>query len=179
MQVLADQSETPRSRNERGLHVKLNKRPAALAMALAGAMLLSACGGGDQPPAQTQAPTTAAQQAPAGVAPAPTPAEAAPVPVDQLLKSASLAVAEERLVAPAGNNAVEYYLAVTTQEPSNVQATQALVDIFPLAATSAEREIAQKNVAEAERIVVAPADGGDPVEIPLALVRKGHLVEER
>ena len=33
--------------------------------------------------------------------------------------------------------------------------------------------------AEAERIVVAPADGGDPVEIPLALVRKGHLVEER
>ena len=47
MQVLADQSETPLSRNERGLHVKLNKRPGALALALAGAMLLSACGGGD------------------------------------------------------------------------------------------------------------------------------------
>ena len=48
MQVLAEQSETPRSRNERGLHVKLNKRPGALvATALAGAMLLSACGGGD------------------------------------------------------------------------------------------------------------------------------------
>jgi ABC-type transport system substrate-binding protein len=47
VQVLAEQSETPRSRNERGLYVKLKKRPAALvATALAGAMLLSACGGG-------------------------------------------------------------------------------------------------------------------------------------
>lgn len=124
-----------------------------LALALSLTALLSACGGGDQPPAQPQAPTTAAQQAPAGVAPAATPAEAAPVPVDQLLKSASLAVAEERLVAPPGNNAVEYYLAVTAQDSSNVQATQALVDIFPLAAQIAEREIAQKNVAEGERIV--------------------------
>jgi ABC-type transport system substrate-binding protein len=47
VQALADQSETPRSRNERGLYVKLNKRPGALALALAGAMLLSACGGDD------------------------------------------------------------------------------------------------------------------------------------
>lgn len=46
MPALADQSETPHSRNEKGLHVKLNKRPGALALALAGAMLLSACGGG-------------------------------------------------------------------------------------------------------------------------------------
>ena len=121
-------------------------------LALALAALLSACGGDEQPPAQQQAPSTATQ-VPAGAAPAATPAEAAPVPVEQLLKNASLAMAEDRMVAPAGNNAIEYYLAVTAQEPNNVQATQALVDIFPLAAQIAEREIAQKNVAEAERIV--------------------------
>jgi len=121
-------------------------------LALALAALLSACGGGEPQPAQPTAPTTAAQ-VPAGTAPAPTPAEAAPVPVDQLLKNASLAVNEDRLVAPTGNNAVEYYLAVTAQEPNNVQATQGLVDIFPLAAQIAEREIAQRNVEEGDRIV--------------------------
>jgi protein TonB len=73
--------------------------------------------------------------------------------VDELLKNASLSVNEERLVAPAGNNAIEFYLAVLAQEPNNPSATQALVDIFPLAASIAEREIAQRRIDEADRIV--------------------------
>ena len=47
MRDLADQPRLRVPRNERGLHVKFNKRPGALALALAGALLLSACGGGD------------------------------------------------------------------------------------------------------------------------------------
>ena len=114
---------------------------------------LAACGGKDEPaPATPAAPAGTVAQAPATPA-----APAAPVveqmSVDELLKNASLSVNEERLVAPAGNNAIEFYLAVLAQEPNNPSATQALVDIFPLAASIAEREISQRRIDEADRIV--------------------------
>ncbi|HVF35153.1 MAG TPA: energy transducer TonB, partial [Candidatus Saccharimonadia bacterium] len=75
------------------------------------------------------------------------------MPVPQLLKNATAAVAEERLITPPGNSAIEYYLAVLAQEPNNIQATQALVDLFPMMASIGERAIAQKDVVEAERMI--------------------------
>jgi protein TonB len=132
-------------------------RALPIAFGILTALALAACGGGEQPPAaaQTKAPA-ATPAAPAAATPAPAPAPApqvAQMPVPDLLKAATLAVAEERLILPPANNAIEYYLAVIAQEPNNVQATQALVDLFPLVASIAERAIAQKDVAEAERIV--------------------------
>jgi periplasmic protein TonB len=120
------------------------------------ALTLAACGGNDPPAAPTAAPAT--PTAPAPTAPAPTtPAQpaptVAPASVDELLTSARKALAEQRIVAPPADNAIEYYLAVLKQEPGNVQATQALVDIFPMGAGIAEREIAQKQVDEGERII--------------------------
>jgi protein TonB len=120
--------------------------------------LLAACGG-DKPTPSAPAQGQSAAQVPAGAAPPPaaTPTPAATpvetIPVPQLLRDATQAVAEERLVTPPGNNAVEFYLGVLAQEPQNLQATQALIDIFPLVASIAEREIAQKRLDEAERIV--------------------------
>ncbi len=127
----------------------------AIAVALIAMLGVGACGGGGQQEAAGAQPAQPAAQVPAGGAPAAPDAAPAPaeLPVPELLKNASLAVNEERLATPAGNNAVEYYLAVLAQEPNNVQATQALVDIFPLVASIAEREITQRRVDEADRIV--------------------------
>lgn len=122
--------------------------------ALFAALALAGCGGKEEPaPATPAAPASTAAQPPAAAPAAPAAPAVAQMSVDELLKNASLAVNEERLVAPAGNNAIEYYLAVIGQEPNNPSATQALVDIFPLAASIAEREIAQRRVDEADRIV--------------------------
>ncbi|MBK6729130.1 MAG: hypothetical protein IPG63_18365 [Xanthomonadales bacterium] len=57
------------------------------------------------------------------------------------------------MAAPAGNNAIEFCLQVLTKDANNVSATQALVDLFPLAAGNAEREIVNRNLPEAARIV--------------------------
>src|SRR5690606_25434882 len=40
--------------------------------------------------------------------------------IDALLSQARSAMAESRMVAPASNNAYEYYLAVLEQDPGNV-----------------------------------------------------------
>lgn len=97
--------------------------------------------------------------APARPAPAVAPTAAAPVAapsvftVNELLNKASTAVNTQRLLAPPGDNAVEYYLKVLAQEPNNPQATQALVDIFPLAVGVAERVINQRQLDEGARMV--------------------------
>ena len=122
--------------------------------ALAIAIALAACGGKDQP----AAPAAAAKPAqPTAAAPAQPEAPPAPVvpelTVPELLKAASQSVNEQRLIAPAGNNAMEYYLAVLAKEPNNIQATQALVDIFPISVNVTERAITQKQVDEADRMV--------------------------
>jgi protein TonB len=122
------------------------------------AALTAACGEDKAPtPEQQQAAAVPAGGAPPAPAPAPEPAEPAvdtsTMSVTDLLKSGNTAITEQRLVTPAGNNAVEYYVAVIKQEPTNVVAQQALVDIFPQAASIAERAIQQRQIEEADRIV--------------------------
>jgi protein TonB len=128
-----------------------------LALAIAAASVLAGCGDGGEPaPAPKPAPAAApAVDATTPAAPAGATAELAPpaASVDELLKKARQALTDQHLVTPPGDNAIEYYLQVLAQEPANMQATQALVDVFPLAASSAERALAQRQVAEAERII--------------------------
>src|SRR4051812_41782925 len=60
------------------------------------------------------APGTAAQ--PAATAPA---VPAPELTKEQLIKEAGTAMREQRIVAPAGNNALEYYLRVLEKDPNN------------------------------------------------------------
>ncbi|MCE3002990.1 MAG: hypothetical protein LW860_09875, partial [Xanthomonadaceae bacterium] len=144
------------------------RRFGGLGAALA-ALGLAACGGGEQPPPAASAPA----ESPAATA-APPVADAPPVvPVlglDELLQRARQALAEDRVVTPPGDNAIEYYLQVLAQEPSNPQATQALVDVFPLAASIAERALAQRQVDEAAR-VIALLDRVDPRSYTVSTLR--------
>lgn len=119
--------------------------PAALIAVAA----LTACG---KKEAEQAAPQQSAGPA-AGASPQTTIPANTSKSVEQLLADARRADAENRTLAPPGDNAMEYYLAVLAQEPQNDRAVSALIDLFPLGATQAEAEIADRNMDEAQRIV--------------------------
>lgn len=102
-------------------------------------------------------------------------ANAAPVDmqaldVNQLLDEASKALKAQRLVAPAGNNAFEFYLRVLAKQPGNAVATSALRETFPYAASSAEQAINAHNYDEAQR-EIALLTKADPSNYTLTILR--------
>jgi periplasmic protein TonB len=67
------------------------------------------------------------------------------------LALARTALNERRLLAPAGDNAVEYYLAQLDQDPGHVGARQALLELIPPAADAVISSIAAGTLDEAQR----------------------------
>jgi len=90
--------------------------------------------------------------------------------VDQLSREARKALAEQRMVMPAGNNALEYYLAILDKEPKNSGAAEALRELFPFASGTAEQEITLGNLDEATRIITQLAKA-DPSNYTLTILR--------
>lgn len=80
--------------------------------------------------------------------------------VSDLLAAARDAYAQHRLVAPAGDNAMEYYEAVLAKDPGNRVARDALREAFPFGVPEVEKAIAQNNFSEATREInlLAKAD---------------------
>lgn len=143
------------------------------------ALLLAGCGHGSNtssapPPATSAKPAASAAVTPAAPASAPatlpaqmpvapasvaqaqqvataTKAKLASMSVQDLLAAAREAYAQHRLVAPAGDNAMEYYEAVLAQDPGNRVATDALRETFPFGVPTVEKAIAQNNFDEADR----------------------------
>jgi periplasmic protein TonB len=116
---------------------------AALVLALA----LSACGS-PEPPAPAATPATAP-----AVTTSAAPTVAPVVDARTSLALANAAFRENRIVAPAGNNALEHALHALKQEPDNAGATEILVDLTPIAAAAIEADIAAGNYTEAERVM--------------------------
>src|SRR4249919_2004731 len=128
-----------------------------LAIALALGLGLAACN--KDKPADTTAP---AATAPAG----PTAAEAAAaqaaqqqaaalnaLSVDELKKRGSQALREQRLYAPAGDNAMEYYLTLRKKSAKpDASAESALIDLAPYAVIAAEQALGREDFIEAERL---------------------------
>lgn len=90
--------------------------------------------------------------------------------VNQLLTEASKALKAQRLLAPAGNNAFEYYLRVLAKQPGNTVATSALRETFPYAATGAEQAINSRDFNEAQREIDLLAKA-DPANFTLTILR--------
>lgn len=90
--------------------------------------------------------------------------------IEELLQRAHEAMAAQRLVTPAGNNAFELYLAVLKHEPGNQSAQDALREIFPFAAHAAEQTIDEGNGDEAQREIELLARA-DPQNYTLTLLR--------
>jgi protein TonB len=96
--------------------------------------------------------------------------EGAPSGTSQVLLRARAAVAQQRLLAPAGDNAVEWYLQVLKQQPDNRAAQDALRELFPFAATAAEQTIGQGNATEAQRQIDL-LSRADPTNYTLTILR--------
>ncbi|HVB84731.1 MAG TPA: energy transducer TonB [Rhodanobacteraceae bacterium] len=90
--------------------------------------------------------------------------------VDQLLAEARKALAAQRLVAPAGDNAVEYYVSVLAKDPKNRDAQGALREIFPFAEPVVEQAVNQGNLDEAQREIDLLAKA-DPNNYTLTILR--------
>ena len=127
----------------------------AVAVALAGCKKDEATAAGPQ-----VAPTAAKAPAPESVVAASVSAMGA----DELREAASKAYNENRLYAPAGNNSMEYYLALRDKQPANAVAASALSDLLPMAVIAADQAVARDDVDEAKRLValIGKADPNHP-----------------
>lgn len=100
----------------------------------------------------------------------PPPANVAGMGVDELLGEARNAMNEQRYLAPAGNNAFEFYLRVLEKDPGNKVASDALRETFPFAAPSAEQAINAREFSEAQRQIELLAKA-DPTNFTLTILR--------
>ena len=110
---------------------------------------LAACSKSEGPEtAGTAATATAAAAKPVEAVSA----TVAAMSADQLRESASSALREQRLYAPAGNNAMEYYLALRDKAPSDPAVASALTDLMPYALIATEQSIQREDFTEAQRL---------------------------
>ncbi|MEO8742206.1 MAG: energy transducer TonB [Lysobacteraceae bacterium] len=119
-------------------------RYAALTAAILAALSIVACSK-KAPPAPADAPATSKT----AVAPA-----TAAVSTDaELMAKAKSAESDKRLYAPAGDNAIEYYLALRQRNPKDEIVKNALQDLFPYAMIATEQSL--KKGDEAGRVEAA------------------------
>ncbi|WP_126970724.1 energy transducer TonB [Xanthomonas sp. BRIP62411] len=135
---------------------------------------LAACSKQDDK-AATTAPATGAT--PAAPATAPTPATAVSPQVqsmaaDQLRASATKALQDNRMYAPAGDNAVEYYLALREKQPQDATVNSALTDLLPYTLIAAEQGISREEFPEAQRLI-ALIEKVDPKAPALPRLKSG------
>jgi periplasmic protein TonB len=136
------------------LNKPLKKHLLTCAMALVVGAGLSACKKDEASPEAVQATAKAEQQ----IAQAQQAAQNAEttlmaLPVEELSKRARAAFNEQRLYAPAGDNAMEYYLALRKKsDQPNASNEAALVDLMPYAVIAAEQAIGRSDFVEAERL---------------------------
>lgn len=116
------------------------------------------------------APTAAASSAQAVQAANVAQARLRGMSVQQLLAAARNAYAQHRLVAPAGDNAMEYYEAVLAKDPNNQVAKDALREAFPFGVPEVEKAISQNNYDEATR-EIGLLSSADPANYTLTLLR--------
>jgi protein TonB len=152
-----------------------SSRPAFARLA-AGVVLICVIAGCRQE--QPAGDATQPAAAPAATAPAEQPApaiaaEVAALGVDELRAKARAAYAESRLYAPAGDNAMEYYLALRDKAPGDAAVSSALTDLMPMVVIATEQSRDREDFVEAKRLssLIAKADANHP-----ALARLGASI---
>ncbi|GAA5002086.1 energy transducer TonB [Lysobacter lycopersici] len=121
---------------------------------VAGVMLVCALAACKKDNTAEQAGPAATQEAAQAVAPPPVAvsAEVAAMGAEQLREAASAALREQRLYAPAGNNAMEYYLALRDKSPNDPAVASALTDLMPYTLIATEQSINRDDFSEAQRL---------------------------
>ena len=132
---------------------------------------LAACSGKDE----TAAPAASAGAAAPAATPAPAAADQAKVQTmdtAQLRDSASTALRENRMYAPAGDNAMEYYLALRDKLPDDASIKNALTDLQPYTLIAAEQALGREDFTEAQRLI-AMVEKVDPTAPALPRLKQG------
>lgn len=120
-------------------------------VALSLVVALAACSKDEQ--AGTEATPTEPTAAPVAAAPAPAvSAQVQAMSADQLRAAATKALSENRIYAPGGDNAMEYYLALRDKLPSDPAVTSALTDLMPYTLIATEQSIGREDFVEAQRL---------------------------
>lgn len=128
---------------------------------------LTACSKDEAPapasgPAAPAASPTAAVKDEATLAKEAADAALAALSPQELSARGSQALREQRLYAPAGDNAMEYYLALRQRSSKpDPSAESALIDLMPYAIIAAEQAIGREDFVEADRLV-ALIERADP-----------------
>lgn len=161
---------------------KMIRKFAPVALSVAVAFAFTACKKNETvAPAGPQATNASATSAPAA-APVVSAAVAQMSP-DQLREAARKAYDDNRLYAPAGNNAMEYYLALRDKQPGDASASSALNDLMPMAVIATEQGVSREDFEEAKRLLalIGKADPSHPALARLKdAVGKGEqLVAQR
>lgn len=139
-------------------------------MALAAALIvaISACGKDDAAaPSDTAGDAPAATASPGQAAAEQAAAQAdalAALGADELRERGRAAYAESRLYAPAGDNALEYYLALREKSPGDAAVASALTDLMPMLVIATEQARDREDFVESRRLaaLVARADADHP-----------------
>jgi protein TonB len=145
----------------------VNLSPVSLrwAIAVALSLTLAACSDKPAPTAAAPAAATAAAEAAANQAAQQQAAALAALSVDELKARGRQALREQRIYSPAGNNAIEYYLALRKKsDKPDASAESALMDLQPYAVIAAEQALTKQDFIEAERLrsLIAAADPQAP-----------------
>lgn len=127
---------------------------------------LAACSGSAPP----TAPEPAISAAPVALA---------PVAADEagFRRSAAAALSEQRFYTPAGDNAIEHYLALRRLQPGDRNVATALLELLPYALIASEQAIARGDLAEARRLL-ALIEQVDPQAPSLVRLRDGIVTAE-
>jgi len=103
---------------------------------------------------ETATPTTATTPAATVAAPpvAAVSAQVQAMSAEQLRAAATKALSENRMYAPGGDNAMEYYLALRDKQPNDAAVSSALTDLMPYTLIATEQSIGREDFAEAQRL---------------------------
>ena len=149
---------------------RVDQHPSSLHWAIVVGLGLSLAACSDKPatPATPSAPAAtaaaAADQA-ANQAAQQQAAALAALSVDELKTRGRQALREQRIYTPAGNNAMEYYIALRKKSAKpDASAESALMDLQPYAVIAAEQALGREDFVEAERLrsLIAAADPQAP-----------------
>lgn len=129
--------------------------------------VLTACGRGDDAKApDAAAPGAVTAQATQQAAARQQAADdaIAGLSVDELRSAGAVAYQESRLYAPAGENAMEYYLALREKQAGDAAASSALIDLLPMSVIATEQSRDRGDYAEARRLLglIERADNAHP-----------------
>ena len=124
-------------------------------VAIGGALCLAACSEGSAPIANDAEAAASLEASVQDVA-----ADEAATPYVR----ATRALADNRMLAPVGDNAVEYFLAARAQATDQARARVALAELQPYVLIAAEQAIARADAQEAQRLLalIERIDAGAP-----------------